>query len=140
MMGCTILVDFQRGWQPYLHHAATRTAWKPLLAHRSPPIWPADPDTTALSWNDLEASPPPSEQSAPADLSHSPCLPSSPSAPVFPFQGFFFICCCFLQPANPLIQSSLCCCCLSCVSFLCILSPGGPQWEAGDDSCISSRS
>lgn len=57
----------------------------------------------------------------------------------FPLQGFF-ICCCFLQPANPLIQSSLCCCCLSCVSFLCILSPGGPGWEAGDDSCISSRS
>lgn len=52
----------------------------------------------------------------------------------------FFICCCFLQPAKPLIQSSLCCCCLSCVSFFCILSSGGSRWEAGDDSCISSRS
>lgn len=58
----------------------------------------------------------------------------------FPLQGFFYLLFFFLQPANPLIQSSPCFCCLSCVSFLCILSPGGPRWEAGDDSCISSRS
>lgn len=136
MEGCTILGDFQRGWQPYLHHAATRTAWKPLFSQISTYLacWPRHHSLELC--HGTTSKPRRHHLSSQLQLTYltlPACLSLSPSRA-------FFICCCFLQPANPPIHSSLCCCCLSCVSFLCILSPGGPLWEAGDDSCVSSRS
>lgn len=132
MKGRMIPVDFSEVVQPYLHHAGIRTVWKLLFAHRSPPVWPADPDAPAWSYVTTWAV-------SSSWLITFPLSAISIRLPLSPSRAFF-ICWCFLQPANLLIQSSLCFCCLSSVSFLCILSSGGSRWEAGDDSCISSRS